>query len=366
MARNQRYMQQVPALGTQLECGMIHSLTSLRFFCALYVFLFHVRFVQELPPGLSNLVDNGFTGMTFFFILSGFVLAISHWDRPIAYGSFVSARVARLYPAFAVAFILSYAAYNTGAPSDAHALNLIANVTLMQAWFPGMYELGLNRGSWSISVELFFYLLFPFVCLAIQHRLRDAKIAVQWLVGLWLASFLPGLVQHVAPQPGGMWLYYAFPPFRLAEFLIGIVLAVIWKRELIEPRLSLLCLSGFAFVASCFAGLTTNNLTILNATAVPFILAIIHYSAEKRPGWLEWKPLVYLGEVSYGIYIYGFVTIPMLMWPMLHRGFDHMAVLIAGLLCTSGLAVISYHVLEQPTRALVRNHTSRISRVPAE
>jgi hypothetical protein len=97
-----------------------------------------------------------------------------------------------------------------------------------------------------------------------------------------------------------MWLYYAFPPFRLAEFLLGIVLAVIWKRKLIEPRLSLLCLSGFAFVASCFAGLTTNNLAILNATAVPFILAIIYYSAEKRPAWLEWKPLVYLGDVSYG------------------------------------------------------------------
>ena len=296
------------------------------------------------------MIDNGFTGMSFFFVLSGFVLTISHWERPIVFSDFIVNWAARLVPAFAVAFLISYSAYATDAPWPATAMNLLANATLTQAWFPSLSEMGLNRGSWSISVEMFFYLLFPILSLFLARHVTDHRKAIAWLLALWLISFLPGLLQRAMPQPGTMWIYYSFPPFRLSEFVGGIVLAIVWKRRLFEARQSLLILSGVGYVASCFAGLSSHNLTILNATAVPFVLAIIYYTAERRPRWLEFRPLVYLGEVSYGIYIYGFVTIPMAMWPLLHRGLPGAIVLAVGLFSTIALASISFHFVEQPAR----------------
>ena len=90
----------------------IQSLTSLRWVCALYVFLFHTQMrVPLLSTPYDGLLCNGYTGMTFFFILSGFVLTIRYSYCHIAYSDFVVARIARIYPAFFVAFVLTFASW---------------------------------------------------------------------------------------------------------------------------------------------------------------------------------------------------------------------------------------------------------------
>jgi len=170
----------------------------------------------------------------------------------------------------------------------------------------------------------------------------------------WVISFVPGLVQRVVPQPEMMWLYYASPPYRLAEFIGGIMLACAWQRAALQPRIAYILLSAAAYLALCFAGLASINLTILNVAAVPLYLAIIHYAAEVRPAWLEWRPLVYLGEISYGIYIYQFVSLPYLLPRIDGLGLGLAGTVLIGFVATALMAAASFHLVEAPLRQWIR------------
>ncbi|MBR1220253.1 acyltransferase [Bradyrhizobium sp. U87765 SZCCT0131] len=333
---------------------MINSLTSLRFFAALYVFLFHIGRSHEFPPVIRQVVHSGFTGMSFFFILSGFVLTVRYWERLPSYRAFVVARIARIYPAYALAFVLAYPLIVADSPGSVQLLNLAANVTMIQAWFPNLIPVGINGGSWSLSVEMFFYALFPLI-LPLAKAFEGDRRRWTLLLGLcWLVAFVPGLVQRIIPQPEMMWLYYASPPYRLAEFVGGMVLACAWRQAVLQPKIAYVAASGVAYLALCFAGLSSINLTFLNVVAVPLYLAIIHYAAAYRPAWLEWRPLVYLGEISYGIYIYQFVSLPYVLPHVDRLGLGLGATVLIGFAVTALMATASFHLIETPLRKWIR------------
>jgi len=337
---------------------MISSLTTLRWFAALYVFLFHIQMRAELTSSpVGSVLISGYTGMTFFFVLSGFVLAYRYVDSSGTYSSFVISRLARIYPAFLVAFLLSIPTID-GVGSELFALNFGMNLTLQQAWTPNLFSLGINSGTWSLSAEMFFYLLFPVARPLILSSADRASKLWMMLAVFWVLSFLPGLVEYLLPLPGSTGFYYSSPIYRLPEFLVGITIADLWRGGHLK-RLSGSAVFGaasaFASICVYTDGMKGGSLTLLNLVAIPFFGSLIAWSAKERPTFLEWRPLVYLGEISYGIYIYQ-LTFLVSLYPVLKKAaLGSYTIAILGLVFSCALASLSFHFLERPVRAFVRS-----------
>ena len=158
---------------------MIKPLTSLRFFFALLVFFSHIHLFGVDRPNLERLNDlyfhEGHIGVTFFYVLSGFILTHNYQQKfitsAISKKSFWISRFSRIYPLHFITLILALPITLNGFRRDTAYwfLKVVLNGTLIQSWFPfqDIYW-SFNAPSWSISAELFFYLMFPFLVLYFQ------------------------------------------------------------------------------------------------------------------------------------------------------------------------------------------------------
>ena len=154
---------------------MIKPLTSLRFVFAFLVFMSHMNlFPHEEPGFLWHLFYEGYAGVSFFFMLSGFILAYTYQQRLIdgtaTVRSFYVARIARIYPLhllalFVALFFLKF--FNHPSPTDFFDLGI--NTFLLQSFIPGQ-EFLFNSVSWSLSDEAFFYALFPLIVFSTFSR----------------------------------------------------------------------------------------------------------------------------------------------------------------------------------------------------
>jgi len=156
----------------------LDALTSLRFFAALYVLMFHYTSISgSIFEG--QVVRMGYTGVTFFFVLSGFILAHNYhqvdFAKPGAIFRYVLARFSRIYPVYLLSLLagmpfllVSFGKVTSGVTTTMAASSLLVAPFGLQAWFPGT-ACSLNCPSWSISVEAFFYLMLPFLLAPIMR-----------------------------------------------------------------------------------------------------------------------------------------------------------------------------------------------------
>jgi peptidoglycan/LPS O-acetylase OafA/YrhL len=174
------------------------ALTGLRFVAALWVVLYHYsRFVvgfDALPHPVRSLVYCGPVAVGFFFVLSGFVLSHAHSGRTAIHPRrFWMKRFAKLYPAYLFACVvftpIAYAKYLAHASiSSAHGavfflVSALLSVTLLQAWTP--FSQAWNGPGWSLSVEAFFYLIFPAAFACIFGR--RMKLVLGACLASWIA-----------------------------------------------------------------------------------------------------------------------------------------------------------------------------------
>lgn len=150
------------------------SLTGLRFWAAVFVVFYHLARDVERLAILGDLAWFGRTGVTFFFVLSGFVLTWTYLDSPVRATVFWWRRFARIWPVLALStvptFMLVYVVTN-----EVSAWHVFSMLTLAQAWRPEW--LGGANGAWSLSNEAF-YLVFPLLLAMIRTNAgRDSCTA---------------------------------------------------------------------------------------------------------------------------------------------------------------------------------------------
>lgn len=225
----------------------LDNLTALRFVAALSVFLHHLKaFGLNLSESVWN-VNLGFT-VSFFFVLSGFVLSYSYEGRigtPGDAGRFIVVRFLRLWPLHMVCGALALVL--VGIPPDTTLAQVSLFVTLLHAWVPSNdTAFFLNPVSWSISVEFFFYVTFALL-LAQGARLRLAVMA-GWVLAVvalvlfvsWAPAAFPfsretganGLPVGVASRS----FFHLFPPVRIVEFFAGMATYSLYARVRIPER----------------------------------------------------------------------------------------------------------------------------------
>lgn len=198
----------------------LRSLTGLRFVAALVVLLHHLSLGMPGLPGAA-LFSGGFVGVGFFFVLSGFVLTYS-WSGSRTSAEFFVRRAARVLPLHLVAAVTTLAVLSVHPVAWQVAA---ANLSLVHAWWPDeTVAFSLVGAAWSLSCEVFFYALFPVAVVAVRSMRRPLAQAIWLVVGMCLVGLL-GL-----SKPGlGAYLYH-LPPVRLADFLVGILLAEACRR----------------------------------------------------------------------------------------------------------------------------------------
>jgi peptidoglycan/LPS O-acetylase OafA/YrhL len=274
-------------------------------------------------PVLRDIRAGGFIGVSFFFVLSGFVLAYNYEGVRAAGVSWVRrfavARAARIYPVYVLSLAImvpvdfwnSWAQTNFGHAILHTGLGLALTLTMIQSWLPG-HSQSINPPAWSLSDEAFFYLIFPML-LGFLARVRTLRTICLLAVGVFILQLAAVLL--LAPYFGAD---VSFPPARLAEFFAGVVGGLIFLRY--RWRFSstwAVLLFGVSVGLIVFAmslrdrvpGVFTygGGLTPLFAATV-FMLAVV---SSRIPTFWAGRGSVFLGEASYALYL---LHVPVFAW----------------------------------------------------
>ncbi len=370
-----RAAQERPRPGVRLD-----SLTGLRFPAALAVLLFHSA-LPELPLFADRGVQEGYyhwlsqaggLGVTFFFLLSGFVLtwSASAGDRP---ASFYRRRFVKILPLYYVTALLAVLVMHAG---SVPWRDLASYLTMTQLWPPD-YPLNFSvlAPGWSLATEAFFYLTFPLlVGLVVGRGTRRAAtvlaVSVLAVVAVPLvATLLPEGSQRLSNEPdvSGLqyWFAYVLPLTRLPDFGVGMALAVLVRGDAL-PRLSLrwsfAALAG-AYVLALSAPVLLAQRAVLVVPCALIIAAAAQRDLAGRPSVWRARPLRWLGEVSFAFYLLHFIVLDALDVHVLHGPTDSVAAAVAYLLGAVALTVLGagalYHWVEMP---LVRAYGGRTVR----
>ncbi|MGX7953626.1 acyltransferase family protein [Tsuneonella sp. HG249] len=296
-----------PASGLEASKGRppvrkIDELESLRGIAALFVVLFHLpRWQPWLDIGLIN---NSYLMVELFFVLSGFVIFNAYHDR---IGSvrdllqFQWLRFGRLYPIHLL-FLLGFLALEVGkavmagsvtASEPAFSANsptaAVQQLFLVQAIGPTGNAYSFNSPAWSISTEFYTYLLFAIVLLGAarwRHLVFAALAASAFLMTVWLG-------------PGEAALLF----LCLVGFFIGCLLCAALQRYTFELPSWSFALCAAAFVAYlCLKAPQESDWAVFPFSAA-LIAALLRSKPSPTTGIMRAKVLVWLGSISYSVYM---------------------------------------------------------------
>jgi peptidoglycan/LPS O-acetylase OafA/YrhL len=299
------------------------ALNGLRFLAALAVVIFHyaprVDAYHQVPGFIKNVIDKGPAAVSFFFILSGFVLAGRHLygnSRVQTAPAFYWARFVRLYPAYLLAFLLfspvAVQRYilNPSPESAGHhtfLLSAVLSCLMLQSWTP--LAQAWNGPSWSLSVEAFMYLMFPLIGFRLVRLSRRTTVLVLFLSWLIPSSLALAYVEHWIPDL--TWRLYITnnPLLWMPLFVMGICasrMVPAWRR-VASNRANIF--SIFTFAALILIALwwphKWGDIFVTGGIA-PLLVAVIVFSTCTS-GWivsvLGGTVLSKLGEASYVMYI---------------------------------------------------------------
>ncbi|MEU1127256.1 acyltransferase [Streptomyces sp. NPDC005899] len=210
------------------------SLTGLRFWAALLVVLYHLSRQVGTVPGISDAVWYGRSGVTFFFVLSGAVLAWTYDGSRVAVRVFLWRRFARIWPMLAVSVAASVAVWRVLMDQAVSLKAIAGTLLLVHAWFPQpVIFKGGNPAAWSLSDEGWFYLIFPVLLATLAGRRGrtwgwTAAGAVCGAVLLWVG--LSGLAPTTRT-----WALDYLPLTRSLQFVLGVVTGLALKRGWRSP-----------------------------------------------------------------------------------------------------------------------------------
>ncbi|GGG08825.1 acyltransferase [Dokdonia pacifica] len=348
---------------------MLKPLTSLRFVFAYMVFSGHLGglFLSYNEDFLTDTyasylsMSEGYLGVSFFFILSGFILSFKYKDaflqKKIPFKKFILARIFRIYPlhilTFGVAFLLSY----YGRLGDiTFWLKSVANTLLVQSFIPAKeYFFSFNGVSWSISNEMFFYTLFPLLLLAVA--LLRKYILLVLLIPILIIAFVPS-------TDANHWVYYINPLFRVFDFILGILLFDMYTRykehAWIQKNATLLEVISIAFFSMCYifrSGVSQDfRWSIYYWLPMAFLIFIFSFQRGIISHILSKKTLIWLGEISFAFYMIHQLVIQVL-WIVNYkfRLFENGYLLIAVAFIISVLGSgILYRYFEKPLNIYLR------------
>ncbi|WP_158248704.1 acyltransferase family protein [Chromobacterium sinusclupearum] len=287
----------------------LNQLTGLRYFAALLVFLSHLKWSGSSEI-LVKIFESGYVGVSFFFLLSGFVLSHSYkeriLDKSLSCFKYILLRLARLTPLHfltALPFIL-LATYK----ADINIFKAIVNLSYLQSWIPSSsYYFSFNAPSWSLSNEMFFYFcFFPLVFLNTKNLVKIflALLLTILTSALFFTTQLSGL-KLFGGNTLAHWLFYIFPGFRILEFIAGMLIFQLWKTGYRLPHW-VTSASYILLITSMYFANQIPEPFRLSLYFIPFVSLFFYANlTEDTPSYrlFSTKYLTLLGNASFAFYL---------------------------------------------------------------
>ncbi len=344
----------------------------LRFVAASWVLIFHAQLHFGNVPALSAvspIFEQGVLAMSLFFILSGFILSSRYSAFPDR-GSlvdFYTARVSRLYPVYLIMGVLT--AWTLYGQMDAYSItgdNPLKNllwlalvgcmfVTATQAWFPSLFPVWNFGGSWSLSVEAFFYALFPMMRTRLDKFSDKTLLGIVIAVPLFSIAMVAGLQASRTNQNDMSIIFYSVPICRLPEFILGIAGFLLFKVRNYPIKiyfyLSLaMFLLGMALIFT--VGDLAGNIDYGGFFIGMFLCLIFAGTHHRNLNIYVAKAFDWLGHISYCLYLVQFGTVP--AFKMLLAGYSVEAQWAIFVATNFAFAVVMFYAIETPLRRPVR------------
>jgi peptidoglycan/LPS O-acetylase OafA/YrhL len=347
--------------------GHNHALDGLRFLAFLLVFFFHA--LQYSPWGHWPIIRFGYLGVPIFFVLSGFLIGgilLDLRDRPrpgLGFGAklktFYIRRSLRIFPVYYMFIAVMVALMLLSKRVDPVAReSLIWHLTYLTNF--RSFAVGMNHihegHFWSLAVEEHFYLIAPLVVLLVRHKTLERLLA-----GVIVAVALARMSIYLAGSGRDFWV---LSPMQFDLLGLGIAIAIIEKKGTflgIGPAgLRRIGWGGAVFFLLFVLRATWHIKTwgVVFAMFGPISLglatAAIVLTLWQRPASLgarifAWRPFAYLGQISYGLYLFHPNCIG---WTSQYFGNYNLKNTFAGLLVTLGVAIVSWHAFEKPINSL--------------
>ncbi|HLH00780.1 MAG TPA: acyltransferase [Bryobacteraceae bacterium] len=350
------------ALARPPRAAHLPALTGLRFFLALWVIVNHLvgkgniyePIAASLPGPLQAIIRGGYQAVPTFFVLSGFVLARTYastsWNALNAW-KYLVGRFARIYPVYLLSLLIVLP-FIVRSKEQPKGWLVTMHLTLTQGWFVGHYKAGWNTPAWSLSCEMFFYLIFPLLILTLKDWGWRRTIGAALLsCALTLAMLAVGISDQLKPM------------IHLSDFLMGIAACrafdLLTERGVV-PSGKWLYRIGLIGSAAIIGYAQFLPKSVPMNTLLRPMNALLLLGLGLGGGWvaraLSTRPIVFLGKASYGMYI---LHVPILWWAVSWPRFAVRYLYVAFVVVIS---CIVYAALEEPANRWIRSRVRRGAR----
>jgi peptidoglycan/LPS O-acetylase OafA/YrhL len=359
------------------------ALTGIRTLLAFNIVLFHFT-----PPYLGPIrpfVEHGFVFVNVFFLISGFILSYNYFDRGrnLVKRDFWMARFSRLYPVYLLVLLISIPMLELEWHSRSTAefwQGVFLTPFLLQGWSPSLATFW-NTVAWTLSCEMAFYALFPWLILLPWPR-KPSRLVLTLLV-LWVLDLTPvviylwlnpdhlsGPVDRYTSTTLVRFMKYTPLPYA-ATFLSGIALSRL------QLTLSLSERKRMAIAAAAIAGLAlffymasdqVPYLVLHGGLLLPLFAALVFGLSGQHAisRIFSWGPLLLIGESSYCLYLLHFNVFLLIhnyhLPEKLHLTALDPWISYAALI---GLSILIYRFFENPVRRAILNRFPPTSRQKA-
>jgi peptidoglycan/LPS O-acetylase OafA/YrhL len=356
----------------------------LRFFAAFIIYLHHLNYGGGLGP----------IGVSFFFILSGFIMAYTYHGKFINLSKqdlrrFFTLRFTRLYPLHILTFILAvplvfWTEYKWG------GWDAIANIFLVQTYAPiGIHVFSFNGVSWAVSAELFFYAAFPFLFF-ILYKLKLFSNPGRILVTLLISFGIPAIIGYILKNSmqgtnTTWWLIYIFPPIRLFDFMVGICTGMLFlkfKDRVPNTRLTQMLFTLGEIVAilllvlswkSGFMKYPTYSMGLYFIPSFAIILLVFSFQKGLISYVFSNRVFTHLGDLSFSIYMlhqlvitYVSVLFSYNIYGSNFHDLKHTMAQLGVFIAIVALSEVVYQYIENPIRSYFRTRTKKMATVSIE
>ncbi len=295
----------------------VPQLTFTRFIAALAIVFFH--FAQELEPftgsAMHMLLSTSNIAVSFFFILSGFVMIVSNANKEkIDTLHFYKKRFLRIYPIYLISTALLFVVFAlAGASMDIDAF--VLNILMLHAWIPSK-SMSFNFPTWSICVEVFFYFLFPYIYNYLFRRFSIKYLAVFivliWVVSQIITDQLMYAHAHELMTKDERRFIFFFPLWHLNAFLIGNLIGQLFVQYPAKRNYTVVILLCIACIL--LAMLFPLGFVLQNGILSIFFAPLIYFIAKDNSAITQLfsrKGFLFLGEISYALYM---LQNPVFVW----------------------------------------------------
>jgi len=342
---------------------MLNNLTGLRFYAAMWVFLYHF-FPVYTTLSKVQFFEIGYLGVDVFFVLSGFILTYVYYNKFFFnkvtgrdYWNFIVKRFAKIYPLhFVITLIFipfscvgKYLFHQDSIHLYFNAL--LQNFLMIHSWSTTQY-LSWNFPSWSISAEWFAY-LFLFVPLSFIYKFN--KIFFLSFAGLVVCAFICYWVS-IPDFTVDRYTMNGLPRI-IPEFIIGVLTGLIKiKFNLSKRKASLVCIFSLLFLfISFYFDFYFHQLCVIGFAVVILGLSYKTYF----DGFFSSRQLIYLGNISFAFYLTQFLSL--IIYEQLFRILfnllesDYVLILQFSMAFSINFifAALAYKYFEEPMRVLL-------------